>query len=241
MKRILLLIAPVILIMLAFRPIHSHTIIGNITDDKGTPIPSATVMLKGSSQGTTSNAKGVYTISISKSTGTLVFSAVGFESKQVSINRRSTINVSLKTAGTQMQEVVVVGYGTAKKKNVTGSVTTITSSQIYGSRSYDQSLQGKAAGINIVSGQGSPGSAPGVQIRGNSSFNNNSPTGYYDQPKEDFNREGYDNISENKFLKVSDNPLSTFSIDVDAASYSNVRRFLNQGQLPPAGQCELRR
>jgi Ca-activated chloride channel family protein len=53
-----------------------------------------------------------------------------------------------------------------------------------------------------------------------------------DERTDDFNREGYDHITENKFLKVSDNPLSTFSIDVDAASYSNVRRFLNQGQLP---------
>ncbi|HRF19901.1 MAG TPA: von Willebrand factor type A domain-containing protein, partial [Chitinophagaceae bacterium] len=57
--------------------------------------------------------------------------------------------------------------------------------------------------------------------------------------KEDFNREGYDKITENRFLKVTDNPLSTFSIDVDAASYSNIRRFLNQGQLPPAGAVRI--
>ncbi|HMK26619.1 MAG TPA: VWA domain-containing protein, partial [Chitinophagaceae bacterium] len=60
-----------------------------------------------------------------------------------------------------------------------------------------------------------------------------------DERKEEFDREGYDNIVENKFLKVSDNPLSTFSIDVDAASYSNIRRFLNQGQLPPAGAVRI--
>ena len=56
---------------------------------------------------------------------------------------------------------------------------------------------------------------------------------------DDFNTEGYDNITENRFLKVTDNPLSTFSIDVDAASYSNVRRFINQGQLPPAGAVRI--
>ena len=56
---------------------------------------------------------------------------------------------------------------------------------------------------------------------------------------EDFNTEGYDNITENRFLKVSDNPLSTFSIDVDAASYSNVRRYLSNGQLPPAGAVRI--
>ena len=67
--------------------------------------------------------------------------------------------------------------------------------------------------------------------------------GYFDfdgdAVKEEFNTEGYDHITENRFLKVTDNPLSTFSIDVDAASYSNVRRFLNQGQLPPAGAVRI--
>ena len=73
MKRLLLLIAPVILIMLAFRPIHSHTVTGTITDDKGSPVPLATVMLKGSTQATTSDTKGVYTITVPKSTGILIF------------------------------------------------------------------------------------------------------------------------------------------------------------------------
>jgi Ca-activated chloride channel family protein len=72
---------------------------------------------------------------------------------------------------------------------------------------------------------------PGVQVNGYSSN--------YKGFGEDFNTEGYDNITENRFFKVSDNPLSTFSIDVDAASYSNVRRFLNQGQLPPAGAVRI--
>jgi len=118
-----------------------------------------------------------------------------------------------------MQEVVVIGYGNARKKNMTASAATIYPSQIYGARDGSYQLQGNVPGINIQNGQG-----------------------YYyesDKPKVDFNREGYDNISENKFLKVTDNPLSTFSIDVDAASYSNVRRFLNQGQLPPAGAVRI--
>ena len=210
MKRILLFIAPVILIMLAFRPIHSHTVTGIITDDKGSPISSASIVLKGTKQGVSSDAKGAYTITVSNSTGTLVFSAVGFDKQEISINGRSAINVSLKTAGTQMQEVVVVGYGTEKKRDMSGTVRSI---------------------------YGSPGSATGV-------YNKTPlPRGYYDLDgeKEDYNREGYDNISENKFLKVNDNPLSTFSIDVDAASYSNVRRFLNQGQLPPAVQYGLKK
>ncbi|MEO7394295.1 MAG: von Willebrand factor type A domain-containing protein, partial [Chitinophagaceae bacterium] len=218
------LITPVILIMLAFRPIHSHSVSGIITDDKGRPVPSASIALKGSTQAVSADDKGGYTIIVSKSTGILIFSAIGFDNQAISIKGRSTINVSMKTTVTQLQEVVVVGYGTAKKRDMTG---------------YDQSLQKKVAGVNILDGQGYSGSATRIHIRGNSSFNNKSPAGYHDQLKEDFNREGYDNISENKFLKVDDNPLSTFSIDVDAASYSNVRRFLNQGQLPPAGAIRI--
>src|SRR6185295_7466868 len=75
--------------------------------------------------------------------------------------------------------------------------------------------------------QGVPGSAAGYYHR--------DSDGVYD----DFNTEDYDHINENKFLKVKDNPVSTFSIDVDAASYSNVRRILNQGQLPPAGAVRI--
>ena len=236
MKRILLLIAPVILIMLAFRPIRSHTITGTITDEKGSPIPSVSILLKGTTQGTSSSANGAYSITISKSTGTLIFSAVGFDRKEVQIKGSTTINVSLKTAGTEMQEVVVTGYGTAKKKNMTASVATIQPSPYYNQQGLYQQLEGKAAGVTVTT-RGNPGGSNKVVIRGNSSINNNN--GYHDKTREEFDREGYDNISENKFLKVTDNPLSTFSIDVDAASYSNVRRFLNQGQLPPAGAVRI--
>jgi Ca-activated chloride channel family protein len=87
-----------------------------------------------------------------------------------------------------------------------------------------------------------------IRVRGNADKKMaagqvNAPTpglnGYFDMDEEGLSREGYDHISENRFLKVKDNPLSTFSIDVDAASYSNVRRFINQGQLPPAGAVRI--
>ncbi len=201
MKRILILIAPLILIMLAFRPVKSHTITGTITDEKGTPIPSASISMKGTTQGTMSDAKGVYRITVSKSTGTLVFSALGYTAVEENINGRSVINVTMKGVTLMSQEVVVTRYDGRKVKNM----------EVYNR--------------GIVTGELK--AAPS--------------TGYYglDQDEEEFSREGYDNISENKFLKVKDNPLSTFSIDVDAASYSNVRRFLNQGQLPPAGAVRI--
>ena len=76
MKRLFILITPLILIMLAFRPIKSHTITGTVTDDKGSPVPLVSVMVKGGTQGTMSDAKGVYRITVSKSSAALIFSAV---------------------------------------------------------------------------------------------------------------------------------------------------------------------
>ncbi|HQV60590.1 MAG TPA: von Willebrand factor type A domain-containing protein [Chitinophagaceae bacterium] len=218
MKRILLLIVPVILILLAFRPITLITVTGSITDDKGSPVAGASVFVKGTKSGTSSKTDGTYRIVVTKANDVLVFSAVGMQTQEVKVKGRSIINVSLTMATNTMSEVVVVGYGRAQKKEMTGSVATVHPSQLYGSRGYDQPLQGKVAGIYIQGEQG-----------------------YYtnDKPVEDFEREGYDNITENKFLKVADNPLSTFSIDVDAASYSNIRRFLNNGQLPPAGAVRI--
>jgi Ca-activated chloride channel homolog len=202
MKRILILIVPLILIMLAFRPIKFHTISGTITDEMGSPIPLVSISIKGTTQGSITDAKGVYHIAISKSSGTIIFSAVGYITVEENIAGRSVINIAMKTSNAQLEKAVVA-------------------------RQYDGRKLKRKETYNrgIVTGEIKP--APS--------------TGYYgfDKDEEEFSREGYDNINENKFLKVKDNPLSTFSIDVDAASYSNVRRYLNQGQLPPAGAVRI--
>ena len=211
MKRILLLVMPVILVVLAFRPIKAITVSGTITDDKGSPVVGASVMVKGTRSGTSSKTDGTYKIVVANSNDVLVFSAIGMETKEVKVKGRSKIDVSLAAATTTMNEVVVVGYGQARKKDVTASISTI---------------QGKASGLYVTTNRGIP-----VQT--------GDMSGYFDLQATEFEREGYDHITENKFLKVTDNPLSTFSIDVDAASYSNVRRFLNNGQLPPAGAVRI--
>ncbi len=208
MKRFLLLLVPVILFGLAFRPVHSHTVSGTITDEKGSPVPSASIVLRGTMQGTTADAKGVYRITVPKSSGTLVFSAVGYETAEIKIEGRLIINVTMKPASGSAQEVVVTGYAMKKMKADGASAL-------------------RVRGMNSPSGYISPSPDRSMNF-------------YRDMDdREDHNTEGYDHIAENKFLKVNDNPLSTFSIDVDAASYSNVRRFLNQGQLPPAGAVRI--
>jgi len=196
------MLMPVTLIMLAFRPIHSHTITGKIMDEKGNPLAAVSVIEKGSHTATLSAQDGTYKIVVSSDQVTLVFSTVGYENNEVKIKGRSIVNVKLVPSINALSEVVVMGYGQSRKMS---------------------------ASANTIYGY----TAPGLPVERN--------PGYYDRDgvQDDFDTEDYDHITENKFLKVSDNPLSTFSIDVDAASYSNVRRFLNQGQLPPAGAVRI--
>lgn len=153
MKRILLLIVPVILILLAFRPITVITVTGSITDDKGSPVAGASVFVKGTKSGTSSKTDGTYRIVVTKANDVLVFSAVGMQTQEVKVKGRSIINVSLTMATNTMSEVVVVGYGRPRKE-MTGSVATVHPSQLYGSRGYDQPLQGKVAGIYIQENRG---------------------------------------------------------------------------------------
>ncbi|MES1219601.1 MAG: von Willebrand factor type A domain-containing protein, partial [Bacteroidota bacterium] len=222
MKRILFLMTPMFIAMLAFGPVNLHTVSGTITDDKGNPIPSVTIQAKGKSLSALSAADGKYTISLADKNAILIFSAVGFETKEVKVKGRDKIDVSLSPVTTSLQEVIVTGYAIQSKKDITGSISVISTDRLYGNaaQNYSQPLVGKAAGLSVATDKGY--------------YNKNA-----DEAKEDFNTEGYDHITENRFLKVTDNPLSTFSIDVDAASYSNVRRFLNDGQLPPAGAVRI--
>jgi Ca-activated chloride channel family protein len=207
MKRILFVLLPAIFLLLAFQPVKFHTVSGKIKDTDGNELASVTVAVKGTSTAALSAKDGTYRINVNDRNAILVFSAVGYISQEIKIKGKSTINVMMKAAATELQEVVVIGYGQKHKKDVL---------QQYNAN-LEAPLQGRIAGVHIQHEQG-----------------------YYTDPVyEDFNTEDYDHITENGFLKVSGNPLSTFSIDVDAASYSNVRRYLNQGQLPPAGAVRI--
>ena len=231
------MLTPFVMILLAFQPVSFHTVSGKITDEAGTPVAAVSITVKGTNVATLSAQDGTYQINVTDKNATLVFSSVGYKSQEVKVKGKATINVTLKSASTDLQEVVVTGYSSQKKRDMTGSVPVISSEQIYGSRApvyYE--LEGKVAGVTV---NNSNANSSNIRIRGISTLNGSTNAGFYDKEEEDFNTEGYDHINENKFLKVADNPLSTFSIDVDAASYSNVRRFLNQGQLPPAGAVRI--
>lgn len=236
MKKIFLLSLPLLAFVWAFSPVAGFKVNGKIKDKQGNPVVGASVKVKGTSIGTTAGSDGTYNIEANSEQDELVFSAVGFEVKKEKIKGRSVIDVVLIESVSELNEVVVTGYGTMRKKDITGSVVTIKG-DTYSAPYTTQTLQGRASGVVV---NGYAGSNAKITLRGISSYqNNNNNPQFYDKQIEDFNTEGYDNITENRFLKVTDNPLSTFSIDVDAASYSNVRRFLNTGQLPPAGAVRI--
>lgn len=150
---------------------------GQVTDSKGVPLPGVTVLLKGTTIGITTGNDGRYILKVPNDAKTLVFSFVGMASKEIEIGSQSSINTSLTEDIIGIDEVVVVGYGTMKKSDVTGSLTSISEQTIKERpvQNLLQALQGKAAGIDITSNI-KPGELPSIIIRGTRSISaSNSP------------------------------------------------------------------
>jgi TonB-dependent starch-binding outer membrane protein SusC len=149
---------------------------GKVNSSTGEGLPGVTVVLRGSTVGTTTDAEGNYALSVPDGNGTLVFSFIGYVSQTVPINNRTTLNVTLAVDAKMMEEVVVVGYGTVKKSDVTGAVASVKSEQLsaYPAQGTVQALQGRAAGVQIQANNGDPGASFKVRIRGGTSINASS-------------------------------------------------------------------
>ncbi|MDR0618750.1 MAG: TonB-dependent receptor [Bacteroidales bacterium] len=149
---------------------------GTVTDKTGEPVAGANVFIKGTAVGTTTDADGNYKIQVS-SNGVLVFSFIGMGSVERPVDGGGTINVSMVQDARIMDEVVVVGYGTMKKSDVTGAVASIKGDALKRSPSANltQALQGRVAGVTVNSNSGQPGSAATVRIRGIGTLNNSDP------------------------------------------------------------------
>lgn len=153
---------------------QDRVISGKITDAKdGSPLVGATVTVKGSTQGVSTGADGSFRISVPANAKTLIVSSIGFTGTEYNINSTTTdISVSLAASNSNLNEVVVIGYGTARKKDLTGSVATVKEKDFnQGIMSApDQLIQGKIAGVQILNNSGQPGGATTVRIRGTSSI-----------------------------------------------------------------------
>ncbi|PAW94468.1 SusC/RagA family TonB-linked outer membrane protein [Mucilaginibacter sp. MD40] len=150
---------------------------GKVTDDTNQPLPGVSVRLKDSNVATVTDVGGNYTLTVPDSRGTLVFSFVGFTSKEVAIGSQTVINLQLLPAATSLNEVVVVGYGTQRRGNVIGAVDQVTSKAIEGKPAVNltQALQGTLPNLIIQQTNNEPGAYQTVNIRGVSTFGNNSP------------------------------------------------------------------
>ncbi|HEY8931042.1 MAG TPA: TonB-dependent receptor [Mucilaginibacter sp.] len=152
------------------------TVSGKVTDEKGLPLPGVTIAVKLSQAGANSDINGNYSISAGKA-DVLTFTMLGYVRREIAVNGRTTINVTLNEENRILNEVVVVGYGTQKRKDVTGSV-----SSVKGDVFKDQpitnpiaGLQGRTAGVEIVESSGQPGAQPTIIIRGLASLNQPNP------------------------------------------------------------------
>ncbi|HEX8018333.1 carboxypeptidase-like regulatory domain-containing protein, partial [Mucilaginibacter sp.] len=151
---------------------------GIVKDEKGIALPGVSVGIKGTTTGQITDNNGHYSLKVPQQSSTLVFSYIGFLKQEVQINGRSTINVVLIPDSKNLSEVVVIGYGTQKKSDVTGSLSSLSSKDFKDQpvTRVDQALQGRVAGVQVVSNSGAPGGDVKIRVRGsNSILGDNNP------------------------------------------------------------------
>jgi Ca-activated chloride channel family protein len=227
MKNFVLLILIMATGLSGFRQNAARTINGIIiaSDDK-LPIVGATVLLKGTRNGTQTNTNGAY--QLRAETGqVLVVSYLGYQTKEVTVGNSDKIDITLDASNRSLNEVVVTGYASQKRRSVTGCVSTVYSNRTL--RPQGNYKAGLIKGRSSVVNQGRMVAETEVMLRGGGAMDKFG----FNAPARAAYEESYKAITDNAFLRAKNNPLSTFSVDVDAASYSNFRRFINSGQMPP--------
>lgn len=156
---------------------QQRTITGRVVDATNETLPGVSIVVKGTTTGTVTNIDGNFELSVSENENTLLFSFVGFNTKEVSIAGLSTVNVQLESSVVDINEVVVVGYGVVKKSDLTGAVSKVKAKDLVGPSTPDavSAMQGKVAGVTITSNSGEPGSGMKINIRGVGSWANSTP------------------------------------------------------------------
>ena len=151
---------------------------GKVTDSKGEPIPGTTVFVRGATVGTITNAQGSFTLNVPTDAKILVFSFVGYKRQEISIGIKTNFNITLEEQAVGIEEVVAIGYGTAKRSDLTGSIGSVQMKELTKApvKSFDDAMGGRIAGVSVTSTDGQPGSLPNIVIRGgNSLTQSNSP------------------------------------------------------------------
>ncbi|HEU0112853.1 MAG TPA: TonB-dependent receptor [Flavisolibacter sp.] len=203
---------------------QTRTISGKITDDKGNPLPNATVTVKGTNTGTVTGADGGYSLSVPANAQALIVSFVGMGDKEISLTASNTYDVTLSaTSKNDLQEIVVVGYGTQKRADLTGSVATVKASEIENRpfSSVDKALQGQVAGLQSVAASGQPGASQAILIRGVSSITaSNQPLWVIDGIPVNSGDVSRLQTTSNLLSTLNPNDIESISVLKDAASQS---------------------
>lgn len=207
---------PVFLLLSVVAIAQDRVVTGRITDASGSGIPGVSVTVKGTTRGTTTDASGSYRLSV-PANATLVLSSVGYGNKEVTVTGNS-LNETLQTTTSNLNEVVVVGYGTRQKKDLTGSVSSVTSKDFQKGviTTPEQLIAGKVAGVSIISNGGQPGSGSTIRIRGGSSLSaSNDPLIVIDGVPVEQGRY-YADI--NPLSTINPNDIESFTVLKDASS-----------------------
>ena len=208
------------LIALSFSVIslaQQKTITGTVSDDTGRPLSGVTVSVKGKRVVSTTNEAGNFSITAATD-DVLVFSSVGFQSFEQKVGESATFKVGLKTSAVNLNEVVVIGYGTARKRDLTGAVTTVTSKDFQKGviTTPEQLIQGKVPGLSIISNGGRPGSGSVIRIRGGASLSaSNNPLIVIDGVPLD---NGGISGGSNPLAFINPNDIESFTVLKDASS-----------------------
>ncbi len=187
--------------------VPGHIVEGTVTNETGQPIQSVTVKLKGTENGTSTNEKGVFSIEVPGANSVLVFSFVGMVSQEVTVGNKTDLNIALKMEPQSLGEIVVVGYGTQKRANLTGSVSVIEAGDL-ATRPFattSSALQGVAPGVTVTNSSGAPGSTGTIRVRGIGTLNNSNPLVLIDGVEGDMN-------------SIDPNQIATINVLKDAAS-----------------------
>ena len=148
--------------------VQQGAVSGKVTDKTGSPLPGVTVAIKGSAQGTITDAGGAFSLNNLSPNATLIFSFVGMKSQEVNLEGRSSVNIVMEEEAIGLDEVVAIGYGTQKKRDVIGSIASLSSDDVkkISPTSIESTLQGMAAGVQVNSGAGIPGAPQQIKVRG---------------------------------------------------------------------------
>lgn len=151
---------------------QQNSISGKVIDEQGEPLPGVTVIIRGTTNGTVTNMDGNYSLSNIPEGATLKFSFVGMKAQEVEVSNQTTIDITLLTDAIGLEEVVAIGYGTAKKSDLTGSVSSLKAQEMEDRQytSMAQTLQGRVAGVQVVESSGEPGGGVSIKIRGTNTF-----------------------------------------------------------------------